>query len=41
MRDNIIDNLDSQLEDAKKMVLEAQEKLESALAKECSREDDH
>ena len=40
MRDNIIDNLDSQLEDAKKMVLEAQEKLESALAKECSREDD-
>jgi hypothetical protein len=41
MRDNIIENLDSQLEDAKKMVIEAQEKLDKALFKECTREDDH
>ena len=41
MRDNIIENLDSQLEDAKKMVIETQERLETALSKECARKDDH
>ena len=40
-RDNIIDNLDSQLSDAKELALKAQERLEEALSKECEREEDH